>query len=221
MKKKILLLIFVICLGLGFIVGYISIKGKDNTIDEEITLKEATKIIDNFTIGYGCSNIEEYTKMDYVTDKDVSNDRAFQIVQYLEFNNDINAVSLEEVKRKIALYFGDDYSFEPEKLSQSCNLFEYNSEDKIFYKMKKLCIVNCSNTETIYKVKELDKDNGFINIYVNVLFNSQAESTYYYKDYERTELVDNTNVEEGNLYQFRFKKRGNNYQFVSCQKKVR
>lgn len=221
MKKNVLLLIFILCLGLGFTIGYLSIPKENNNINNKFSLEDANEIIENFTIGYGCNNIEEYTKKEFVTNKDISNDRAFQVVQYLEFNQDINAITLEDVKRKIALYFGDDYVFNPDKISNSCNLFNYNNEDKIFYRDKEFCVVNCSNNQTLYKVKDINKDNDYIDIYINILFNSQAESMNYYKDYARKELVDyddiSSYIEEGDLYLFRFKKIGSYYQFVSSQ----
>lgn len=215
-------LLIIICICLGIIIGYISIKNNNISLKEKMTIEEAEEIIKNFTIGYGCNNIEEYTKNIVVTNKDVSNDRAFQVVQYLEFNSkEYNAITLENVKRKIARYYGDDYEFDPKKLTSKCSLYSYNLEDKIFYRTNEFCVNNCSNTETIYKVRDFDVDDGILIINVYVLFNSQSESTNYYKDYDRRNVVDDGDITEmtysGDIYQFRFKKYGNNYQFISSK----
>lgn len=186
---------------------------------------KVANLIEKLIAGLGCANIEEFTNNKKVESKDVSNERAFIMAQWVFAEANKEEVSLEEYTKEVHKLLGSDYKFNPEgEIKSDCPSYEYDKENKKFVKTPGGCGGTCGNHTTYRVTKAVDTD-GVLDMEVKVLF-TKNDVEGYFADYEKTKQLTQTfdisfpqdyPFADGSTYKFTFKDVDGYYAFVSSE----
>ena len=173
---------------------------------------------------------EEYTSLrgEFVKEKkveanDISNQRAYFIVEQNEYEtNEKDAISLEEYANKVKEYLGEEYSFNPQTISfdKICSKYRYNPSTNTFLKQETSCKKEGEYTAIYKPIKEIKRKNS-LEIDIRVLFYN-AKTKEIFADYQETKslgIFDEKNIpyNNGTMYRFSFKEQDGKYIFISSE----
>ncbi|MBP5678391.1 MAG: hypothetical protein J6X28_01000 [Bacilli bacterium] len=187
---------------------------------------EISHLISQLVAGGDCWNIDTYCNDHKVTTKNLPIERIFQVTELASFySKGIESVSLEDFDTEIQMYFDTGYTFNPETMdfTSQCFQYTYDLETQRFIKNSQVCEATCGANSSQYMIERALKKEDSLLIYVKVLFGSQAESTNFFRDFERTEVVTNDyeNIEsymdQGKDYVFTFQMKEDHYIFISSE----
>lgn len=191
----------------------------------EVDDAKISKLIDNLIVGFECNRLEVYTNDNKVSASDISNDIAYEVAVYNQDSNlSKDSVSTDEITKLVQKYFGKDYKFDPETLTDrkgQCISHYYDKASKQFAYQETACGGTCGPHTTYKIVKAVDTD-GVLKLDVKVIFVDQ-NITNFYSDYAKTNIIGgfDNDVEsyfnQGSDYQFTFKNEDDNYAFVSAE----
>ena len=192
-------------------------------VDDPIVVNLMSTLIS----GDDCWSIETYANDHKVSVKDIPSDRLYKVVELNSFySKGIEAMSIEDFDTEIQNYFSIGYHFDPDSIDYSgagCFQYSYDSDTQTFTKQENECEAVCGPNRTQYIITRAVEKDLTLNIYIKVLFGSQAESTNFYKDYERLEFITNDyeNIADymykGEDYIFTFQKVNDRYLYVSSE----
>ena len=233
----IVLAIVLFCFWIGYSLGnrYLVPKVEPEEVPEEkletemdTEDPEVKDLISRLVAGPDCWNIDYYTNDTKVTTKTLPIERIFQVTSIASFSSKgVESITLEDFDTEIQKYFDTGYTFNPETISYQgpeCFDYSYDAEEQRFIKQENVCESTCGPNSSQYLITRAVKREDSLLIYVKVLFGSQAESTNYFSDYERTNFITNDpesldeNLRYGTDYFFTFKLVEDNYVFVSSEK---
>lgn len=226
--------VLIVCFALGFFIGrrYLVPEPQPEVIEPvevEIDVEDASikDLIPQLVSGGDCWNIEIYANDHKVTTKDLSNETLFNVTAFSKFYaKGIESMPLDEFDSAIQTLFDTGYKFDPEAIDyagQGCYPYTYDAETQRFTKQETACGGVCGPNSTQYLVARAYLKEDVLRVYVKVLFGSQAESTNFFSDYNRTQFVTNdadnitAYLHQGNDYIFTFNKVEDNYVFVSSE----
>lgn len=202
-------------------------KEETTVVNYKINDPKIVSTIDTLTKSFGsdCWSVEDFANDRIITANDVSNTRAFAIVENNNYySSGRTSIPADEVKDEIKKYLGPDYVFVPSSVQydeSKCTQYKYNAEKKQFERKANSANRLCPYYATLIKIIKAIEINDDLEIHVKVLFGS-TDGTYY-EDYARKNLVTrNINIASsivyaGSDYLFKFKKSDGKYFFVSSE----
>lgn len=166
----------------------------------------------------------EFVKEKKVEAKDISNQRAYFIVERNEYEtNEKDAISLEEYANKVKEYLGEEYSFNPQTIpfDKICSKYQYNPSTNTFLKQDNITCEKKEEYTAIYKpIKEIKRKNS-LEIDIRVLFYN-LNTKELFADYQETKSLgtfDEKNIpyNSGTMYRFTFKEKDGVYTYISSE----
>ena len=230
-----LLLVFT---GFGYAIGGVrlnkqTMKKVSTTVEEkeqnnkttmtvyETTDEKITSLLDTLFSFPTCNVVDMYAKDTVVTNKDITNLQAYNMVQKNYWNQE--SVSLEEFQKAIHKYLGKDYTFDPTSINyqgETCPQFNYDASSQTFKKQETACGWTCGPVGTHYQITKAVEENGVLTLSLRVVF-GDGGSTFYADSKHNTVLVNDVNeyttvpYAKGNLYKVVYKLEDGNYVFNS------
>lgn len=190
----------------------------------ETTDEKISKLIDDLIAGMDCYRLEIYANDKKVLSSDINANIAYDVAMYNSSKEVKEKITVDEINDIIKKYFGKDYKFEIDKLSDrkgTCISHYYDKSTKTFVSQETACGGTCG-PHTIYEVVKAVDTNGILELDVRILF-TDKNATGYYSNYKKTNLVQELDsnqflqFEKGALYKFTFKNEDGNYVFVSSE----